>query len=128
MLIKPTSICWNTDSKALYDARFAEFSEGDDTHILITVTNGFTLSKSSPYYPDYFYGANKQTLLDNNLDNAKFNLVRIYINGCIAREIKITDAELLALRQQAYLQINPTTSDLDLYLLRVYNSTALDFD
>lgn len=128
MLIKPTSICWNTDSKALYDARFAEFSEGDDTHILITVTNGFTLSKSSPYYPDYFYGANKQALLDNNLDNAKFNLVRIYINGCIAREIKITDAELLALRQQAYLQINPTTSDLDLYLLRVYNSTALDFD
>nr|DAT29019.1 MAG TPA: hypothetical protein [Caudoviricetes sp.] len=31
------------------------------------------------------------------MDSAKFNLVRIYVNGVINREISIDDATLLAL-------------------------------
>nr|DAM10398.1 MAG TPA: hypothetical protein [Caudoviricetes sp.] len=31
------------------------------------------------------------------MDSAKFNLVRIYVNGTINREISIDDATLLAL-------------------------------
>lgn len=128
MLIKPTVVCWNTLAEQLYNARFAQFKEDTDTHITITVQKGFTLNQNDPYYPNYFLAQDSYNTLKANLDSAKFNLVRIYVNGVINREISIDDATLLALQKEAQLQINPKGSDLDLYLLRVYNSTALTFD
>lgn len=128
MLIKPTVVCWNTSAEQLYNARFAQFKEDADTHITITVQKGFTLNQNDPYYPNYFLAQDSYNTLKANLESAKFNLVRIYVNGVINREISIDDATLLALQQEAQLQINPKGSDLDLYLLRVYNSTALTFD
>ncbi len=128
MLIKPTVVCWNTSAEQLYNARFAQFKEGADTHITITVQKGFTLNQNDPYYPNYFLAQDSYNTLKANLESAKFNLVRIYVNGVINREISIDDATLLALQREAQLQINPKGSDLDLYLLRVYNSTALTFD
>lgn len=128
MLIKPTEVCWNTSAEQLYNARFAQFKEGADTHITITVQKGFTLNPNDPYYPNYFLAQDSYNTLKANLESAKFNLVRIYVNGAINREISIDDATLLALQREAQLQINPKGSDLDLYLLRVYNSTALTFD
>ena len=128
MLIKPTVVCWNTSAEQLYNARFAQFKEDADTHITITVQKGFTLNPNDPYYPNYFLAQDSYNTLKANLESAKFNLVRIYVNGVINREISIDDATLLALQQEAQLQINPKGSDLDLYLLRVYNSTALTFD
>lgn len=128
MLIKPTVVCWNTSAEQLYNARFAQFKEDVDTHITITVQKGFTLNQNDPYYPNYFLAQDSYDTLKANLESAKFNLVRIYVNGVINREISIDDATLLALQREAQLQINPKGSDLDLYLLRVYNSTALTFD
>lgn len=128
MLIKPTVVCWNTSAEQLYNARFAQFKEDADTHITITVQKGFTLNQNDPYYPNYFLAQDSYNTLKANLDSAKFNLVRIYVNGTINREISIDDATLLTLQKEAQLQINPKGSDLDLYLLRVYNSTALTFD
>ena len=128
MLIKPTVVCWNTSAEQLYNARFAQFKEDADTHITITVQKGFTLNQNDPYYPNYFLAQDSYNTLKANLESAKFNLVRIYVNGVINREIAIDDATLLALQKGAQLQINPKGSDLDLYLLRVYNSTALTFD
>ena len=128
MLIKPTVVCWNTSAEQLYNARFAQFKEDADTHITITVQKGFTLNQNDPYYPNYFLAQDSYNTLKANLESAKFNLVRIYVNGVINREISIDDATLLAMQQEAQLQINPKGSDLDLYLLRVYNSTALTFD
>ncbi len=128
MSIKPTVVCWNTSAEQLYNARFAQFKEDADTHITITVQKGFTLNQNDPYYPNYFLAQDSYNTLKANLESAKFNLVRIYVNGVINREISIDDATLLALQQEAQLQINPKGSDLDLYLLRVYNSTALTFD
>lgn len=128
MLIKPTVVCWNTSAGQLYNARFAQFKEDADTHITITVQKGFTLNQNDPYYPNYFLSENSYNTLKANIESAKFNLVRIYVNGVINREISIDDATLLALQKEALLQINPKGSDLDLYLLRVYNSTALTFD
>lgn len=128
MLIKPTVVCWNTLAEQLYNARFAQFKEDADTHITITVQKGFTLNQNDPYYPNYFLAQDSYNTLKANLESAKFNLVRIYVNGVINREISIDDATLLALQKEAQLQINPKGSDLDLYLLRVYNSTALTFD
>ena len=128
MLIKPTVVCWNTSAEQLYNARFAQFKEDTDIHITITVQKGFTLNPNDPYYPNYFLAQDSYNTLKANLESAKFNLVRIYVNGVINREISIDDATLLALQREAQLQINPKGSDLDLYLLRVYNSTALTFD
>lgn len=128
MLIKPTVVCWNTSAEQLYNARFAQFKEDADTHITITVQKGFTLNPNDPYYPNYFLAQDSYNTLKANLESAKFNLVRIYVNGVINREISIDDATLLTLQREAQLQINPKGSDLDLYLLRVYNSTALTFD
>ena len=128
MLIKPTVVCWNTQAEQLYNARFAQFKENADTHITITVQKGFTLNQNDPYYPNYFLAQDSYNTLKANLESAKFNLVTIYVNGVINREISIDDATLLAFQKEAQLQINPKGSDLDLYLLRVYNSTALTFD
>lgn len=128
MLIKPTVVCWNTSAEQLYNARFAQFKEDADTHITITVQKGFTLNQNDPYYPNYFLAQDSYNTLKANMESAKFNLVRIYVNGVINREISIDDATLLTLQREAQLQINPKGSDLDLYLLRVYNSTALTFD
>lgn len=128
MLIKPTVVCWNTQAEQLYNARFAQFKENADTHITITVQKGFTLNQNDPYYPNYFLAQDSYNTLKANLESAKFNLVRIYVNGVINREISIDDATLLAFQKEAQLQINPKGSDLDIYLLRVYNSTALTFD
>jgi len=60
-------------------------------------------------------------------DKNKFNLVRVFIDDVIDREFIITDEELNSLKT-ASLVINPTTADIDFYLLRIYNQTALDFD
>jgi hypothetical protein len=50
--------------------------------------------------------------------------MRIYINGCIDREITLETAELNELKK-SLLQINPKSADIDLYLFRVYNSQPL---
>nr|DAF44383.1 MAG TPA: hypothetical protein [Podoviridae sp. ct8Lf7] len=55
------------------------------------------------------------------------NLVRIYINGVIDREISLENSQLAEFASAA-LQINPTTSDIDFYLFRVYNNYTLTFD
>jgi hypothetical protein len=51
----------------------------------------------------------------------------VYINGCIDRAFVLNDAELAEL-VSSKLDINPTTSDVDLYLLRVYNTAGLSDD
>lgn len=125
MQIRPTMVCWNTSAADTFNARFAQFNEEVDTHIVITVQSNYLINKSDTYYPDYFVTADQQKKFDNNIQ--PYNLVRIYINGVIAREIKLTDSDVQGFKN-AVLQINPKSSDIDLYLLRVYNSTALDFD
>ena len=56
--------------------------------------------------------------------NFTFNLVRVYINGCIDRAYVLNDTELQELVNST-LQIAPTTSDIDFYLFRVYNNEGL---
>ena len=125
MQIRPTMVCWNTSAADTFNARFAQFNEEVDTHVVITVQSNYLINKSDAYYPDYFVTDAQQKAFDNNIQS--YNLVRIYINGVIAREIKLIDSDVQGFKN-AVLQINPKSSDLDLYLLRVYNSTALDFD
>ena len=73
--------------------RNAQFQEDYDTHITVTVTRNWTTSKDDPYYPD-FLGSSAQATFDAKAPNTTINLMRIYINGCIDREIVLEDTEL----------------------------------
>jgi hypothetical protein len=91
----------------------------------MTVEGGHSISKTDTYYPNYL--GDYQSDFDTAVATTSFNLVRIYVNGTIDREIIIDASELSQLRQ-ATLQIAPTAADIDLYLFRVYNTTALSMD
>lgn len=136
MQLRPTQFCWNVDSESsnadsTFNARNSIFQEDVKTHVLVTVTKDFTISKGDTYYPDYL--GSFQDTFDNNMTSStysgknKFNLVRVFINDVIDREYIITDEELNTLKT-SNLVINPTTADIDFYLVRIYNQTALDFD
>ena len=122
----PTQIGWNygdgiTSEKFL--KRNSQFQEGVDTHVVITVTKDWTTTKDDPYYPDYL-GESAQSVFDQNVSSTKLNLMRIYINGCIDREIVLDSTELAAIKNSR-LHIEPKSADIDLYLFRVYNSNPL---
>lgn len=123
--LRPAQFCFDTQDNTLFNARNAQFQVGKETHIVMTVEGGHSISKSQTYYPNYL--GDFQQKFDNAVATVNFNLVRIYVNGTIDREIIINASELAALRQ-ATLQIAPTTSDIDLYLFRVYNTRALTMD
>ena len=123
--LRPSQFCWNTDDISLFHARNAQFEPEKETHIVMTVEGGHSITKGEAYYPDYL--GDYQEAFDSGVAQVNFNLVRIYVNGTIDREIIIDAAELSALRQ-ATLQIAPTAADIDLYLFRVYNNTALSMD
>lgn len=122
----PTQLGWNYNDGITSDKflkRNAQFQENQDTHIVVTVTKNWTTTKNDPYYPD-FLGASAQSTFDQKIIDTKLNLMRIYINGCIDREIVLDEAELSGLKK-SLLQINPQSADIDLYLFRVYNSQPL---
>lgn len=130
--LRPTEVCWDIDRlpsdddatyQSKYLARVAKFQEGVETHIMITLDSNWTMPKDA-YYPDFL--DKNQSIFDKAVDSVKMNLLRIYINGVIDREVKLTDAEVTALRNST-LDINPTTSDIDFYLFRVYTGNSLNF-
>jgi len=123
--LRPAQFCWNTNDEVLFNARNAQFQVGKETHVIMTVQGGYTINKNDAYYPDYL--GEFQSSFDSAMTNTSFNLVRIYVNGTIDREIIINDAELSTFRN-ADLRIAPTAADIDLYLFRVYNTTALSMD
>lgn len=136
MQLRPTQFCWNVDSdvpnaEATFNARNSIFQENVKTHLTVTVQRDFTIQKGETYYPDYL--GSFQSTFDTNMtsstynDRNRFNLVRVFIDDIIDREFIITDDELENLKT-AQLVINPTTADIDFYLVRIYNQTALDFD
>ena len=128
----PTQLAFKGDS----DKRNSIFRKDTIVHLLVTVKRNFTISTTDPYYPDYMtndagYENSFQQKFDQAMSSTtnsanKFNLVRVFINGCIDREYVISDDEFTELRASS-ITINPTTSDVNFYLLRLYNQTALDF-
>ena len=130
----PTQLTYNA-KKTTQELRNSIFRSDNDIHLLITVTKDFTIGKGDLYYPDYMVATEYEKSSQENFDKAmaetnstinKFNLVRIFINGCIDREYILTDLEFQSL-QKASININPTTSDIDFYIFRLYNQNALDF-
>ena len=123
--LRPAQFCFNTQDETLFNARNAQFQPEKEVHVVMTVEGGHSITKGQAYYPNYL--GDFQQSFDSAVTTVSFNLVRIYVNGIIDREIVIDAAELSALRQ-ASLQIAPTASDIDLYLFRVYSNRALTMD
>ena len=122
----PTQLGWEYNegiTSTNFLKRNAQFQEGVDTHITVTVTKDWTTTKEDPYYPD-FLGSTAQPTFDERVSSTTINLMRIYINGCIDREVVLENTELQELKK-SLLQINPKSADIDLYLFRVYNSQPL---
>ena len=122
----PTQLGWDYNegiTSTNFLKRNAQFQEDQDTHITVTVTKDWTITKEDPCYPDYL-GSTAQPTFDAKAPNTTINLMRIYINGCIDREVVLDNTELQELKK-SLLQINPKSADIDLYLFRVYNSQPL---
>lgn len=130
----PTQLTYDA-KKTTQELRNSIFRSDTDIHLLITVKKDFTIKKGELYYPDYMINTEYEKSSQEEFDKAmaetnsttnKFNLVRIFINGCIDREYILTNNEFQSL-QKASIIINPTTSDIDFYIFRLYNQNALDF-
>ena len=122
--LRPTQVCWNTENASVFKQRNASFQEGVDNHVVITFHKNF--DAKGLYYPDYLQGT-YQTNFDQY--TGKITLARIFINGVIDREIMFEDSDKDAINSIANwtMQLNAKSSDINIYLFRVYNNLALDF-
>ena len=122
--LRPTQVCWNTENASIFKQRNASFQEGIDNHVVITFHKNF--DAKGLYYPDYLQGT-YQTNFDQY--TGKITLARIFINGVIDREIMFEDSDKDAINSIANwtMQLNAKSSDINIYLFRVYNNLALDF-
>jgi hypothetical protein len=105
--------------------RNSQFQEGQNTHVVITVTKNWNINDSI-YYPDYL--GEVQGAFDEKAKQVSYNLVRIYINSCIDREFILSDVADLTALKNSLLDIWPKSSDIDFYLFRVYNTHALSHE
>ena len=123
--LRPTQVCWNTENESIFKQRNASFQEGVDNHVIITFHKNF--DAKGLYYPDYL-----QDTYQTNFDKytGKITLARIFINGVIDREIMFEDSDKNAINSIANwtMQLNAKSSDINIYLFRVYNNLALDFN
>lgn len=128
LILLPTQIGYLKKSGDIESGEFlktnSQFQENYDTHVVITAQRYWNIGdeKHFKYYPDYLQS--DQASFDQHSRNFSKGLMKIYINGCIDREIILEDAEFPDLKKAA-LNINPKSADIDLLLFRVYDDTAL---
>ena len=117
--IRPTQSCWNNPD--YFGRTNSQFQEDVKTHITIVVQSNFSLDKTNPYYPKYLGGSEQSTFDQKNMT---MDVMRIYINGVIDREIKLE--KFLQLNNlKKGISIKPSASDVNFYLFRIYNNKAL---
>lgn len=125
----PTQLGWIYDdiTSESFLKRNSQFQEGQNTHVVITITRNWRLQETDNYFPDYFGEESIYADFVQKSSQVSYNLVRIYINGGIDREFILTDNDLTTLKNST-LQIQPKSADIDFYLFRVYNTKALSHE
>lgn len=111
-ILYPTEFNWqfsdNESESVDKTARSSLFQEGEKTHLLVEVVPNFKAIKRE-------VPAEMQKVQDRTI-----NIVRIFINGVIDREFRynsLSDFNLNGFN----LELAPTTSDIDIYTMRIYN-------
>lgn len=94
----------------------ASYSKTDTTHVLVTYTKNYSPSTYSQIYNQLFSSDfSKKT---------NYNVLKIYVNGTINREISLTPAQLSTnsdtVNPEFNFQIKPINSDVDFYSIRTY--------
>lgn len=103
---------------SIYINSAAAFGREEVTHLLITY--------AKQYKPTTYLNIYDQLLTEGSVNYSSpgavtpYNVLKIYVNGVINREIQIEESSLLK-DNQFKLQIAPTTSDIKFYGLRTYN-------
>lgn len=95
----------------------ADYGKEELTHILVTYEKQYTPKT----YLDTYNQLISQGSVNYSSPNAvtPYNVLKVYVNGVINREIQVTEAALK--RNDTFnLQIAPTSSDLKIYGLRTY--------
>ena len=99
----------------------ADFQKDEVTHIMITYAKEY---RPSTYMETY------NRLLKTDKANYQtsssvrpYNVLKIFINGVINREIQLAESELKEGGKNFNLQINPVNSDLKIYGLRTYKKS-----
>lgn len=97
----------------------ADFQKDAITHILVTYEKEY-LPKT--YMDTYNRLLNNGTAnYQTSSDVTPYNVLKIYINGVINREIQLAESQLKQNGTDFKLQIYPTSSDVKFYGLRTYN-------
>lgn len=96
----------------------ADFQKNTITHILVTYTKEYRPITYLDTYNQLLSSesANYQTAPDVT----PYNILKVYINGVINREIQLKESELMENGEQFKLQIYPSSSDVKIYGLRTY--------
>lgn len=109
-----------TDEGIYVNSR-ADFEKEVTTHLIITY--------DPTYKPDTYLNIYDQLLNEDGVTYSDithtYPILKIFINGCINREIQI-DPSLLKNEEGFKLQICPSSSDLSLYIFRTY-TRALNY-
>ena len=97
----------------------ADFQKNAVTHILVTYTKEY---RPSTYMDTYNQLLSTPTAKYQTSSDVKpYNVLKVYINGVINREIQLVDSQLKENGRDFKLQIYPTSSDLKIYGFRTYN-------
>ena len=106
------------ESNSIHVNSKADFGKEEVTHILITY--------AKQYKPQTYVDTYNQLLSQGTVNYSSpgavtaYDVLKIYINGVINREIQVT-GESLKRDDMFKMQIAPTTSDVKFYGLRTYN-------
>lgn len=100
----------------------ADFEKDVMTHLLFTFDPSYKPATYNNIYDQLFdEGGTKFSTF-----NDTYPILKVFVNGCINREIELKTTDLQ--NEEGFkLQINPSSSDLNLYIFRTYN-WAFNYD
>lgn len=112
----------DTSDEGIFVNSRADFEKEVITHLMITYDPAY---KPSTYLNIYDHIFNENGIAYSNIEHT-YPILRIFVNGCINREIQINPEDLKDENGFKW-QICPKSSDLNLYIFRTY-TRVLNYD
>lgn len=109
--------------EGIYVNSRADFEKEVITHLMFVYDPAYKPNTYSDVYNHIF---NEGGVSYSDLSHT-YPILKIYVNGCINREIQI-EPELLKNEDGFKLQICPSSSDLNIYIFRTYTRALKDYE